>query len=73
MTIETEHDAPDAVIGPAEKIHDFLATQFGRDDILVEVEPSGAVQTTIGHDAGVEYPGEWDAPQDITPSSTDAA
>jgi hypothetical protein len=25
MTIETAHDAPEAVIDPAEEIHDFLA------------------------------------------------
>lgn len=73
MTIETAHDAPEAVIGPAEEIHSYLATRCGRDDVLVEVASSGAVQTTIGHDAGVEYPGEWGTPQDTTPSSTDAA
>lgn len=67
MTIETVHNAPEAVIGPAEEIHDFLATRFGRDDVLVEVESSGAVHTTIDQDAGVEYPGEWDTPQDTTP------
>ncbi|MFA9517030.1 hypothetical protein ACERIT_07410 [Halopenitus sp. H-Gu1] len=62
MTIETAHDAPEAVIVPAEEIHDFLATRIGRDDVLVKVEPSGAVQTTIDQDSGVEYPGEWDTP-----------
>ena len=62
MTIETAHNAPEAVIAPAEEIHDFLATRFGRDDVLVEVESSGAVQTTIDQDAGIEYPGEWDTP-----------
>lgn len=73
MTIETAHDAPEAVIGSAEEIHDFLATRFGRDDVLVEVESSGAVQTTIDQDAGVEYPGEWDIPQDTIPPSTNTA
>ncbi|MBP2251851.1 MULTISPECIES: hypothetical protein [Halobacteriales] len=73
MTIETAHNAPEAVIAPAEEIHDFLATRFGRDDVLVEVESSGAVQTTIHQDAGIEYPGEWDTFQDFTPSSTDTA
>jgi hypothetical protein len=73
MTIETAHDAPEVVIRPTEEIHDFLATQFGRDDVLVKVESSGAVQTTIDHNAGVEYLGEWDTSQDTTLSSTDAA
>ena len=62
MTIETAHDPPETVVGPAEEIHDFLATRFGRDDVLVEVESSGTVQTTIDQDAGIQYPGEWDTP-----------
>jgi len=64
MTIETAHDAPEPVIGPAEKIHDYLATRLGRDDVLVEVKATGAVQTTISPDAGVDEPGEWDFPDD---------
>jgi hypothetical protein len=65
MTIETAHNAPEVVIDSAEEIHDFLATRFGRDNVLLEVESSGAVQTTINQNAGVEYSGEWDTPQDI--------
>ncbi|WP_123539439.1 MULTISPECIES: hypothetical protein [Haloarculaceae] len=73
MTIETAHDAPETVIAPAEEIHDFLATRFGREDVLVEVESSGAVQTTINQDAGIEYPSEWDTPQNTIPSPTKTA
>ena len=64
MTIETTHDAPESVIRPAEQIHDYLATQFGRDDVLVEVKATGAVQTTISPNAGVDEPGEWESPDD---------
>jgi hypothetical protein len=73
MTIETAQDVPEAGICSAEEIHDFLATRFGRDDVLVEVESSGAVQTTINQDAGVEYPGEWGTLQDTIHSSTKTA
>lgn len=74
MTIETAHDAPETVIPLAEEIHGFLATRFGREDVLVEVESSGAVQTTIADGAGVDYPGEWDIHKDTTaPNSSDAA
>jgi hypothetical protein len=73
MSIETAHDAPETVIAPAEEIHDFLATRFNREDVLVEVESSGAVQTTINQDAGIEYAGEWDTPQDTILSSAKTA
>jgi len=73
MTIETAHNAPEAVIAPAEEIHDYLATRLGRDDVLVEVEPSGAVQTTIGTGAGVDEPGKWDTNENTMSPSTDAA
>lgn len=74
MTLEQEPDAPESVIAPAERIHEYLADTFGPDDVLVTVESSGAVQTTIAEDAGVEYPGEWNLDEDpITNSRTDAA
>lgn len=59
MTLETAPDAPDTVIAPAERIHEYLADTVGPLDVLVTVDPSGAVQTIIEPGAGEDYPGEW--------------
>lgn len=69
MTLETAPDAPDPVIAPAERIHEFLADTDGPLDVLVTVESSGAVQTTIETGAGEDYPDEWEL--DTTTSSRD--
>lgn len=74
MTLETAPDAPDAVIGPAERIHEYLADTVGSLDVLVTVESSGAIQTEIGPRAGEDYPGEWEHEDPSpAPDTTDAA
>lgn len=59
MTIEFTPGTPEPVIGPAERIHDYLADAVGPLDVLVTVESNGAVQTEIGCFVGRESPDEW--------------
>jgi len=53
MTYEIDEDQVDErVLGIVEDLHSDLATEHGRDNVLVTVE--------IGDGVGSEYPGEWD-------------
>lgn len=68
MTIEFAPGTPEPVIGPAERIHAYLADAVGPLDVLVTVESNGAVQTEIGCFVGRESLDDGDAIASMEPN-----
>lgn len=54
MTIEIAQDAPYWAIESGEYLHDHLASEHGRSNVLIFVDSDGSINTEIGDAVGDE-------------------